>query len=127
MDNATGKVFQAFTPLMESRTGSSVKAANGRRVYPGVTIIKAGLGNQRDRNFYPAETLEAAVKAGYFKGLRAYADHPDALSEEMQPERTIRDMVGVYKEPRYVREGKGGRVVADLHLFRSAKWLSDTV
>lgn len=119
-------VFRAFTSLSEAASASRTMR-NGRRVYPGVTIIKAGLGNQRDKNFYPAETLEAAVKNDYFKGLRAYADHPDALSEEMQPERTIRDMVGVYKNPRFMREGTGGRVVADLHLFRSAKWLSDTV
>lgn len=128
MGHTAEHVFRAFTPLLESGTGGSTRAGNGRRVYPGVTVIKAGLGNQRDRNFYPFETLEAAVNSGAFRGLRAYADHPDAISEEAQPERTIRDMVGVYKNPRAVREGKnGGRVTADLHLFRSAKWLSDTV
>jgi len=36
-------------------------------------------------------------------------------------------MVGVYKQERFHKEGKGGRVVADLHLFRSSKWLSDTI
>ena len=118
-----------FTPLLESRDGlRSRTAPNGRSVYKGVTIIKAGLGNQRDRNYYPAETLERAVTSGRFKGLRAYADHPDSVSEEIQPERTVRDLVGIYLNPRFVREGRqGGRVVADLHLFRSAKWLSETI
>lgn len=118
-----------FTPLLESGTGLRSRiAANGLPLYKGVTIIKAGLGNARDRNFYPAETLQRAVREGRFDGLRAYADHPDSVSEEIQPERTIRDMVGVYRRPRWVSEGRnGGRVVADLTLFRSAKWLSDTV
>lgn len=123
-----GQVFRQFVPLKESKAGISQATQTGRRMYPGVTIIKAGLGNQRDRNYYPVETLEAAVKSGSFRGLRAFADHPDSISETAQPERTVRDMVGVYKNPRFVREGRnGGRVVADLHVFRSAKWLSETV
>lgn len=119
-----------FTSFKESASGvtKSSGTSDGRRVYKDVTIIKAGLGNMRDRHYYPAETLERQVSSGAFDGLRAYADHQDSLSEEVQPERTIRDMVGVYDRPRFVREGKGGgRVVADLHLFRSSKWLSDTV
>lgn len=124
--NAT---FSRFTPLLESGTGlRSRGTGQGRRVYKGVTIIKAGLGNARDRNYYPISTLEKAVDDGRFEGLRAYADHPDSVSEEIQPERTVRDMVGVYTNSKFTREGKvGGRVVADLNLFRSAKWLSDTV
>ncbi len=117
-----------FTALKESGGGHlrSTPAGAGRRLYKDVTIIKAGLGNQRDRNYYPPSMLEANVQK--FDGLRAYADHPSSLDEEVQPERTVRDMVGVYRRPRFVKEGKeGGRVVADLNLFRSAKWLSDTV
>lgn len=124
---AKGTAFQRFTPLRESQGGRlQSQELRGRRLYRGVTIIKAGLGNARDRNFYPASVLEANVAK--FNGLRAYADHQDSLSEEVQPERTVRDMVGVYTKPRFVREGRhGGRIVADLHLLRSAKWLSDTV
>jgi len=92
-----------------------------------VTIIKSGLGNRRDRNYYPAETLEKAVTEGKFTNLKAYADHQDTISEEVQPERTIRDMVGVYRGERWHKESGGGRVIADLHLFRSSKWLSDTI
>lgn len=125
---AKASTLVRFTPLIESSGGRprSKPAEGGRRVYEGVTIIKAGLGNQRDKNYYPFQTLEANVNR--FDGLRAYADHQDSLSEEVQPERTVRDLVGVYTNPRAVREGRdGGRVVADLHLFRSSKWLSDTV
>ena len=123
------QVFSRFTPLLESGTGlRSRGTGQGRRVYRGVTIIKAGLGNARDRNYYPIETLKRAVDDGRFEGLRAYADHPDSVSEEIQPERTVRDMVGVYTNSKFTREGKvGGRVIADLNLFRSARWLSYTV
>lgn len=123
-----GRTLSVFTSLQESGAERSVAAGAGRRVYKGVTIIKSGLGNRRDRNYYPAETLEAAVKEGKFRNLKAYADHQDTISEEVQPERTIRDMVGVYKRERWHRESAtSGRVVADLHLFRSSKWLSDTI
>lgn len=131
MAKASELPLSRFTPLTESARGRAPRSqadGTGRRVYKGVTVIKAGLGNARDKNYYPVETLEAAVKSGLFNGLRAYADHQDAVSEEVQPERTIRDMVGVYENPRFLREGRtGGRVIADLHLFRSAKWLGDTV
>lgn len=124
---AAGQNLSVFTSLRESGASRSEASHAGRRVYRGVTIIKAGLGNQRDRNYYPPETLQRAVAEGQFKNLKAYADHQDSVSEEVQPERTIRDMVGVYKHPRFLNEGKGGRVVADLHLFRSSKWLADTI
>jgi hypothetical protein len=124
---ASPKPLTVFTSLSESGATRSEPTGGGRRVYRGVTIIKSGLGNRRDKNYYPSETLEKAVREGQFKNLKAYADHQDTISEEVQPERTIRDMVGVYKNERFHKEGKGGRVVADLHLFRSSKWLSDTI
>lgn len=128
MSRSAGTVLQDFTPLREGAASKSTLGPAGRRLYKDVTIIKAGLGNRRDRNYYPAETLETAVTAGRFHGLRAYADHQDSLSEEVQPERTVRDLVGIYDNARFVREGKdGGRVLADLHLFRSSKWLADNV
>lgn len=124
---AKGRALTHFTSLQESGGGHlrSKPAAHGRREYRDVTIIKAGLGNSRDRNYYPPEMLEANVHK--FDGLRAYADHPSSLDEEVQPERTVRDMVGIYSKPRFVRESKGGRIVANLNLFRSASWLSNTV
>jgi hypothetical protein len=121
------RALSVFTSLQESGAAPSVATAAGRRVYRGVTIIKSGLGNRRDRNYYPTETLEKAVASGQFRNLKAYADHQDTISEEVQPERTIRDMVGVYKNDRFVKEGSSGRVTADLHLFRSSRWLSDTI
>lgn len=116
--------FTAYTPLSESGARPS-EATDRGRVYKGVALIKAGLGNRRDRNFYPPEVLQEAVDRGLFDGLRAFADHPDSVSEEIQPERTIRDMVGVYENARFNESDKTVR--ADLRILRSQSWLSDTI
>jgi|PlaIllAssembly_1097288.scaffolds.fasta_scaffold18791_5 hypothetical protein len=116
--------FTAYTPLSESGARPSERTDRGR-VYNGVALIKAGLGNRRDRNFYPPEVLKEAVDRGLFDGLRAFADHPDSVSEEIQPERTIRDMVGVYENARFNESDKTVR--ADLRILKSQSWLSDTI
>lgn len=116
--------FTAYTSLQESGARPSEKTDRGR-VYKGVALIKAGLGNRRDRNFYPPEVLQEAVDRGLFDGLRAFADHPDSVSEEIQPERTIRDMVGVYENARF--HEADNTIRADLRILRSQAWLSDTI
>lgn len=121
--------FRDFTPLRESGSPKST-AARGGRIYKNVTIIKSGLGNRRDRNYYPPATLQEAAKSGQFEGLRAFADHPDALSEETRPERSIRDIVGVYTNTKFKESGGsggGGAVVGDLRILKSASWLSDMI
>jgi hypothetical protein len=92
-----------------------------------VTIIKSGLGNRRDKHYYPPDVLETAVQEGLFKGLRAYLDHPTSVDQQIQPERTLRDLVGVYDNPRYIKEGASSRVVADLHVLPSHRWLADSI
>lgn len=119
--------FSNFTSLREAGAHPSTGDGSGGRVYKGATIIRSGLGNRRDRNFYPVSTLESAAKSGMFEGLRAYADHQNSVDEEIQPERSIRDIVGLYTNTRYVSEGKSGRVVGDLRILKSHKWLSDMV
>jgi hypothetical protein len=59
--------------------------------------------------------------------LRAFADHPDAISEETHPERSVRDIVGIYTNARFREDGGAPRVVGDLRVLRSAKWLADMV
>lgn len=115
--------FTAITPLSESAR-KSVNSPTGR-VFKGVTLIKAGLGNRRDKNFYPPEALKEGVASGLFEGLRAFADHPDSVSEEIQPERSIRDMVGVYENATY--DDGAQAVKADLRILRSHSWLSDAI
>lgn len=117
-----------FVPLLESGRGigRSKPQPGGGRVFTGVTIIKSGLGNRRDRNYYPPDTLKEAADKGMFEGLKAYADHPTSVDEQIQPERSIRDYVGLYTNTRF-SEKAGGRVVGDLRILRAHKWLSDVV
>lgn len=122
-------VFRNFTPFRESRGLRPSEKTSGGRVFRGVTIIRAGLGNRRDMNFYPEGALKEASEGGKFEGLKAYADHPTSVDEQIQPERTVRDFVGLYSNTKY-KEGQGGkpgRVVGDLRIFRAHRWLSDVV
>jgi hypothetical protein len=95
------------------------------RVFKGVTLIKSGLGNKRDKNYYPPEALQEGVRVGLFEGLRAFADHPDSVSEEIQPERSVRDLVGVYENAQY--DHGTNAVTADLRILRSHSWLSEAI
>lgn len=118
--------FTAQTRLSESNLQAATTSdVDGGIKFSGVTLIKAGLGNSRDRNYYPPATLERAVREGRFNKLRAYIDHPDSVSEEIQPERTVRDWAGIYTNARYNADRKA--VEADLHVFRSHRWLAETV
>jgi len=106
--------FRHFTPFSESGTPAQLleraKASSHGKTYRGVTIVKVGRGNKEDNNYYPAETLKEGVKTGLFEGLRAFADHPTSLDEHILPERSIRDMVGIYTNTKFKEMG-GGRVV----------------
>lgn len=121
--------FNQVTSLRESNLKPSVRGVGGGRVYRNVTLIRAGLGNRRDMNFYPDAALREAANEGKFEGLKAYADHPTSVDEQIQPERTVRDFVGLYENTRF-REGvrgRPGRVVGDLRILKAHRWLSDVV
>jgi hypothetical protein len=107
----------------------AITRKSGAKVYRGVTIIQSGLGNRKDRNYYPDSALSEGVKEGIFEGLTAYVDHPDSVSEEIHPERTLRDRAGIYTNTRF-RESKNGTpsaVVGDLMVHRHQKWLSSMI
>lgn len=121
------KNFRFYTPF--SASGSSVqlleRASDSKkgRTYRGVSIVKVGRGNKEDNNYYPAKTLKEGVDTGMFEGLRAFADHPTAVDEQILPERSIRDIVGVYTNTRF----KENQVVGDLTIFGKDAWLSSMI
>lgn len=60
-----------------------------------VCLISAGQGSS---GYYPAETLAEAARSGAFPaGLHAYLDHPTATEEAERPERSVRDLAGVFE------------------------------
>jgi hypothetical protein len=119
----TQLVAESFDAFREANTASS-----NPRLFRGVTIIRSGLGNKRDKHLYPASAMKEAVDAGLFNDLRAFVDHPTSLEEQVQPERSVRDFCGVYRNPRFLAEGaNGGRVVADLHILKSHDWVASGI
>lgn len=104
-------------------TGEGAKKG---RVYL-VTIIEEGLGNSKDKNYYSGEALKGGIKT--FDGAKAYADHPDAITEKTLPERSMKDLVGWYSDCFTDQNPKTGkiRLRGKLHFFPSAKWLTDMV
>jgi len=119
-----GKIF---TEKGQDETG---KSANGKqqksRVYL-VTIIEEGLGNSKDRNYYSSDALKSGTNV--FNGAKAYADHPDAITEKTLPERSMKDLVGWYSDcfvDKNPQTGKA-RLRGKLHFFPSAKWLTDMI
>lgn len=126
------KTTSEFTPFSVSGGRSLLErakeASNGRgKTYKGVTIIRAGIGNKKDRNYYPPDVLKESAESGVFEGLRAYIDHPDSVSEEILPERSIRDVGGLYRNTKFKESKNGGRVVGDLHILGNHKWLADMI
>lgn len=87
-----------------------------------VTIIKGG---KSINGYYYSEAALQQI-ARMIEGARAYADH--GRSEADQQVRSVRDMVGFYKDARYVppdpADGQEhGRVDATLHILEAASWL----
>lgn len=81
-----------------------------------VRLIRAGW-SKNDR-YYPDTALQAA--AGLWEGVKAYADHPSRSEAKDRPERSVRDIVGVYEN---VRHGDGA-TRADFRVIGAAReWL----
>jgi hypothetical protein len=125
------KRFASFTDLTQSVASlrEAATSSTDSRLFRGVTILAAGMGNRRDKHVYTPAAMKEAVDAGMFDGLRAFLDHPTSIDEEIQPERTLRDFVGVYTNPRFVEGERGvpARVVADLRILKPHQWLADSV
>lgn len=80
-----------------------------------VVLIQEGLGNLNDRFFYTKESLMQAADSQLFDGKKCYANHPDKISEEILPERSVRDILGHFENVTYAQDEDGrGRLSADL-------------
>lgn len=66
------------------------------------TVIREGPGNPSDRNAYSKQALRKAVDQGLFEGLQAYANHSTPSEERERPERDVRQLVGHFREARFV-------------------------
>ena len=80
-----------------------------------VTVLRQGL-SRNGRYFTPRALQDVAAQ---LDGLKAFADHPPPAADGAGAPRSVRDVVGFYREPRL----EGDRVRAVLHIFSSAGWL----
>src|SRR6185437_3765955 len=100
--------------------GMSAGARGGREL--PVVALRSGMS--KNGYFYTPEVV--ASLAPLLEGAQAFADHPAAQD---RPERSVRDLVGFYRNARVeMRAPAGGQprqaeVVATLHLLESADWL----
>jgi hypothetical protein len=85
-----------------------------------VTVIKGG---KSANGYYYSPTVLQQI-AERLEGARAYADH--GRNEADAQTRSVRDMVGFYKEAAYIppdASEPSGRVDATLHILEAASWL----
>lgn len=118
--------ISAFTSLKEATAPSGFDRARWLSKPDWavrVCIIKRGLGNSRDRNYYSAEAIIGAAQL--FEGRKAFADHPDRMQEQTLPERSIRDVIGWYDGVK--ASPNGDALYGTLHVLKSAKWLWDII
>lgn len=77
------------------------------RLYFPVTIIREGLGNLHDKNYYTEKAIRDPGSAASYEGAQAYYDHPTSRQEQEQPNRTINELMGHYENVKAV-QGQDG-------------------
>lgn len=85
-----------------------------------VILIQEGLGNLKDCYYYTKKALESGVTL--FEGKKIYADHPDAVQEQIRPERSVRDIIGHYENCRLEEDNGCAQLVADLQTVQDASY-----
>lgn len=104
------------TPL-RVREAASAGGKSGSKFR--VVLIEEGMGNLTDCFYYTRASLESAVEL--FEGKKSYIDHPDLMEEQIQPERSVADILGHFEDLR-IEESEGGSALlcADFALVDGA-------
>jgi hypothetical protein len=72
-----------------------------------VVLIREGKGNSEDGRWYTRGAVQELVSSGVCEGMQAYSNHPSLDEEEFLPERSIRDLVGSYRDVRLAESATG--------------------
>lgn len=117
-------VQEANTLVLLSSLREAGAPNNATREVP-VTIIREGMGNKRDRHVYTRAALQEA--APKFSGEKCYADHPSKFEEANRPERSIKEIVGYYRDTHYVEEAGVGKIkgVLKINQGKAYDWAWD--
>lgn len=89
---------QQFSPMTQ------VTNSAGEKGY-AVVLIREGLGNQEDANWYTAAGIKDMCESGRAEGMQAYANHPDLEEEETRPERDVRHLIGKHTDVTFAEAG----------------------
>lgn len=89
-----------------------VKTSGGEEGY-GVILIREGMGNSEDARWYTGQAIQEMCESGYAEGMQAYADHPDMEEEELRPERSVKHLVGHYRDVTFKEADKNGPARAE--------------
>ncbi len=108
---------QVFEAVLFEGTISEAAGVPGEQAIE-VTIIKPGISTNRHE--YPEDVLMASVPL--WEGVAAFCDHPSWIDQTRAGGRSVRDLVGVYTEPRW-----DNGIRAKLHFNGQANWLYDLV
>ncbi len=106
---------------IESQICEGQKDLKGRNAGREVRVTVLRGGASLNGFYYGEETLQAICNL--IENAQAYVDHAEM---ESSPVRSVRDIVGFYRDPQYVppdAETPLGRVDATLHLLPPADWL----
>lgn len=82
-----------------------------------VTLIRPG--RSANGYLYTPEVLRAILPL--WEGAAAFVDHPTALDLTRAGQRSLRDLVGAYRAPRWEQ----GAMRATLHVYPGARWAYD--
>lgn len=122
----------AQVKALYANTNESYAAVRTGDVHEIVTLREAELDNERhvarvrliragwskNDRYYPDHALQAA--SGLWEGVKAYADHPGRSEQKDRPERSVRDIVGVYENITHL----DGATRADFRVIGAAReWL----
>jgi hypothetical protein len=69
-------------------------------------IIQANV--QGSSGFYPSETLRTYGATAFPAGTQVYFDHPSAAEEYDRPERSVKDLAGVFLDDAHYEDGPDG-------------------
>lgn len=104
--------------FLESTTNDGIGPTKFKTI-----LLQEGMGNFGTSFFYTRKALESAVPL--FEGKKMYADHPDAMEEQIRPERSVKDVIGHFENVR-IEEAEDGRamLIGDLVMMseKSFEW-----
>jgi len=87
-----------------------------------VIVIKEGLGNLKDCNYYSKQALKSIVPL--LESVKIYADHPTKSEIIDRPERSVRDIIGSYKNVKYAETDDGvGSVTGQIKILSGEPYL----